>query len=406
MSWRDQLLPASLDGIAFFVDSHEHTFGRRQAIHEYPERDQPYPEDLGRRTREYTIEAYVLASAIVDGVRGNDYFVARDRLLRTCENPGTKQLVHPYLGALDVVVTDCRLRESTAEGGIARFSIACVEAGDNLFPAATSDTAGAVGEACDAATVSIKEDFSKRFDIDDTFAYLADSATSTLNNMAETLRKESSRIAKIGSKLTTVSASIDRFGDALGALIRAPANLASDAVGLLVAIAGVTTDVRAGLGAYERLFDFGSDESAIPLTTITRQQQAANQAALHNLVRRIATIEAARAAAAIEYESNDDATEVRDSIAGQLDLLSEDAPDEVYMALGEVRAAMVRDITTRGANLARIVSYTPAVTLPALVVAYSLYGNAARDMEITARNRLRHPGFVRGGQPLEVLADG
>lgn len=406
MSWRDQLLPASLDGVSFFVDSHDHAFGRRQAIHEYPERDKPYPEDLGRRTRQYTIEAYVLASAIVGGVRGDDYFAARDALLRTCENPGTKQLVHPYLGALDVVVTDCRLRESTAEGGVARFSIECVESGDNLFPSATSDTAGAVGDACDAATAIVKNDFANMFDVDDTFAYLADSATATINKMSEELRKESARISKIGSKLTTVSASIDRFGAALGSLIRAPANLANDAVGVIVAVAGVTTDVRAAFGAYERLFDFGSDEDAVPLTTTTRQQQADNQAALHDLVQRTAAIEAARAAASLEYDSNDDAVAVRDSIAEQLDALMADASDDVYAALSDVHAAMVRDITTRGANLARIVSYTPGTTLPALVVAYSLYGDATRDAEIVARNRLRHPGFVRGGQPLEVLADG
>lgn len=405
MSWRDQLLPASLDGVSFFVDSHEHGFGRRRALHEYPDRDRPYPEDLGRRTREYTIEAYVLASAIVGGARGDDYFSARDALLRTCENPGSKSLVHPYLGALDVAITDCRLRESSAEGGLARFTITCVESGDNLFPSATSDTTGAVGSACDVATALVKDDFAKSFDVDDTFAYLADSATSTLNGLSESLRKESARIAKIGSKLTAISASIDRFGDAIGSLIRAPVNLANDAVGVIVAVAGVTSDVRAGLGVYERLFDFGSDEAAIPLTTTTRQQQVNNQAALHALVQRTAAIEAARAAAAIEYDSNDDALSVRDSIADQLDALMEGAPDDVFAALSDVRAAMVRDITTRGADLARIVSFTPTTTLPALVVAHALYGDAARDGEVITRNRLRHPGFVRGGQPLEVLAD-
>lgn len=405
MSWRDQLLPASIDGVPFFVDSHDHSFGRRTALHEYPDRDRPYPEDLGRRAREYTIEAYVLASAIVGGARGDDYFSVRDALRRTCENPGSKQLVHPYLGALDVAITDCRLRESTAEGGLARFTITCVESGENLFPSATSDTTGAVGTACDVATTLVKDDFAARFDVDDKPAFLADSATATLNDLSEQLRKDAARISKIGSKLTTVSASLDRFGAAIGTLIRAPADLANDAVGVIVAVAGVTSDVRAGLGAYERLFDFGSDEATIPSTTTTRQQQTRNQAALHDLVQRAAAIEAARAAAAIAYTSNDDAVAIRDSIAGQIDALTDDAPDDVYAALNDVRAAMVRDITTRGADLARIVSFTPATTLPALAVAHALYGDAARDGEIVSRNRLRHPGFVRGGQPLEVLAD-
>jgi prophage DNA circulation protein len=39
------------------------------------------------------------------------------------------------------------------------------------------------------------------------------------------------------------------------------------------------------------------------------------------------------------------------------------------------------------------------------VVAHQLYGDATKADEIIARNRnVRHPGFVRGGQALEVLS--
>jgi len=44
--------------------------------------------------------------------------------------------------------------------------------------------------------------------------------------------------------------------------------------------------------------------------------------------------------------------------------------------------------------------------MPAIVLAYRLYGDAERADEIVARNRVRHPGFVPGGQPLEVLSNG
>ena len=79
--------------------------------------------------------------------------------------------------------------------------------------------------------------------------------------------------------------------------------------------------------------------------------------------------------------------------------------DDVYSALAGLRAATVKDITVRGADRARLVSYTPIDSLPAVVIAYQLYDDASRDDEIVVRNRVRHPGFVPGGAPLEVLSD-
>jgi hypothetical protein len=60
---------------------------------------------------------------------------------------------------------------------------------------------------------------------------------------------------------------------------------------------------------------------------------------------------------------------------------------------------MVRDITARGATLARLFSYTPKATEPALVIANRIYGTVdieARTAEIVSRNKVRHPGFCAG----------
>jgi prophage DNA circulation protein len=75
----------------------------------------------------------------------------------------------------------------------------------------------------------------------------------------------------------------------------------------------------------------------------------------------------------------------------------------LHQALADLRAAVVRDINERAAELARVVSFVPAATVPALVVAYRLYGAADLDAQIVSRNRIAHPGFVTGGVALEVL---
>jgi prophage DNA circulation protein len=59
----------------------------------------------------------------------------------------------------------------------------------------------------------------------------------------------------------------------------------------------------------------------------------------------------------------------------------------------------------RGGGTAR--STTPLQTIPALVLAHSLYGDAwyqsARADELVARNRIIHPGFVPAGRAVTYI---
>ena len=79
MAWRDQLRTASFRGATFFYRDAGADLGRRQQRHEYPGRDLAWHEDLGRKTREFSIRGYVL---------GADYMVDRDRLIEAIETLG------------------------------------------------------------------------------------------------------------------------------------------------------------------------------------------------------------------------------------------------------------------------------------------------------------------------------
>lgn len=405
MSWRDRLQTGQFRDAAFFTESHEAGGGRRLALNEYPLRDEPYAEDLGRRAREFTIDCYVLASQVIGGERGDDYMAARDRLIQKLEQPGPGLLVHPYLGTRSVIAREYRLRETTRDGGMATFSITFVEAGRPAEPDTVSDTRTSVGNAADAAQAAIQAEFEVSFSVEDMPDFVSSSATDILEDAITDIRQISGRIASVTSPITQFSAQLDRLGDSLSSLIRQPANLAADVAGVVVAIAGVAKDVQTGLAAYRRLWLFGDDRSPVPTTTAARQQQSVNQTALTGLIQRTATIEACRASSNMSYASHDEAAALREELADQLDALMETAADAVYAALVDLRVAVVKDITQRGADLARLVSYTPATTLPALVIAHALYEDATRDAEIVARNRIRHPGFVPGGTALKVLTD-
>ncbi|HZH79574.1 MAG TPA: hypothetical protein VEY88_26365, partial [Archangium sp.] len=56
-------------------------------------------------------------------------------------------------------------------------------------------------------------------------------------------------------------------------------------------------------------------------------------------------------------------------------------------------------------DLPRLVSYTPAGTVPSLVLAHRLYGGVQTEGDMLRRNGIGHPGFILGGVELQVLSD-
>ena len=140
----ENLRPASFRGVAFEVESHSESGGRRVELHEYPLRDTPYAEDLGKKAGKWQIEAF-----LVNGKSG--YAERRDKLREALNASGPGTLIHPYLGELSVSVDGYSLKETTREGGYCTFSISFVEAGQPVEPDVEKDTAANVLDKAEAA---------------------------------------------------------------------------------------------------------------------------------------------------------------------------------------------------------------------------------------------------------------
>jgi prophage DNA circulation protein len=122
-------------------------------------------------------------------------------------------------------------------------------------------------------------------------------------------------------------------------------------------------------------------------------------------------IEACRSSSQAAYPTRSEAlaasTLLLDNLDGLMEAVEpvsgEPISDDVYQVLAGLRSAVAQDLRTRGARLPDLTTYTTPATLPALVVAHRIYGDATRADEITDRNQISHPGFVPGGEELEVL---
>lgn len=386
-SWRDNLRPGSFRGVPFVTESHDHALGRRLATHEYPLRDTPYTEDMGRKAREFTLELYVI---------GRDYMAARDRLREALEKGGPGPLVHPYLGTQTVQVREAHLRETMREGRMARFSVTFVEAGLEIAPDTKKDTVWGVGKASDVLTDAAKEDFAEKLRI---------------AGPARLLSGAKAGIDKVlGSIKDTVGAPLEELKsskDILASMFGMPSGLAgwlTDELSILGSLAPAkSASVASGLAS--QTLPTASVGSAIVATTAVQAQNQVNLTAVDNLVQQVAIAEAARSSSLATYTSADEALAVRETLCEAMDTVAARSSDRVYVCIADLRAAVVLDLGTRAAQLPRVARYPVAATLPALVVAHRVHGDATREADIVARNHVRHPGAVPGGTTLEVLSD-
>ena len=398
MARRNDMQQGTFRGVAFGVKSQDTEGGRRVAKHEYPGRDTPWAEDLGRKARTHSLEMILV---------GSDYMVRRDAMLAALEKSGAAELVHPWLGRLQVQVETYRLRESTSEGGMATFSITFVEPGQRLFPNSAVSTASEVGKTATAASTAANQAFSNVFSVDKQPAWVADAAIANMDAATAKISSVVAAMPGVPSALTDFQSSLGALSGSVSSLIQNPAQLAGNMSSSVNAIASVFASPLDALRAYDALALFGTtSDTALPATnsnTPARKVEADNQQASTDFMQQTATIEAARTSSLATFESSASATAMRDDLAERLDSLADTASDDVYVALMDLRAAVVKDLTSRAAQLPQISQFTPQATLPSLVLAQRLYGDARRESEIVQRNRIHHPSFVSAGTMLEVL---
>jgi len=475
MAWFEDLQldgKGSFRGVEFLVDNVESTIGRRTVTHEFPAKDKPFVEDLGRKARLINLEAYFV---------GPDYMVSRDRLRTEIEDtPGKGTLIHPYWGEMQVTVTgDARIRETPAEGGVARVSFTVTEAGEEL-PTIEPDKAAALTIEADAADAAMKESFEDDFAVVGYIADVGQAAVDTIAAMTTEIRKIKGRVNAVMAIADQFEVAITALEDTAQDLIETPGDLAdamTDIVSDIVAsVASVGTswdsyfddneqpgavtgtpvksptsaspasgDKRADIMLkthrdMSRIGDRDYVESILldangdplpdeyvskvtldpafeevpyipstagtsnPRRTPQRTQEATNQAALIRLVKVSATTAAARAVITTPVSSVDKSDEIRDAILLALDDLIESADDTTYGPFTDLRVALVTYLQSASAELPRIVTFTPGTTMPAIVIAQQLYGHIDLETDIIARNNIRNPSRVPGGEPLEVLS--
>ncbi len=410
--WRDRKQAASFRGVPFLVDNDSVPVGRRTQLHEFPQRDQPFVEDLGRRTRQYKFTGFVA---------GDDFLAQRDRLLTALDKPGAGELVHPWFGRLTVTAGECELSHARNELGMARFNLVFID-GMLEFPVQSPNTRRALAAQAPNLLGSIKDRFNTAMAPVDLARQRASAVRSAVSGAMGFALKFLSPGTALGSDIGSLVSSLmngpGAFADSLLAgisgLERSFSGYGSSGsfnssrtkaaeLSSLQASAPVPADPEVatiqsaviGLVQDAALLDVLLDMAEVPVAV----SQGVNSPAAVDvqLAQQGATVEAGTEAGT-EVETAvpvaDDVLAVRDSISEALWSVAGESPPEHFGVLSETRVALDQHLTEVARSGVSLRVYAPAETVSALVLAHALYGDALRSGEIVARNRVRHPGFV------------
>lgn len=400
-AWRDNLVPASFRGVEFGVTKASDDVGRRTARHDYPQRDDPYVEDLGRAPRVINVTGFVL---------GGDYMTRRDKLQEALDTPGPGTLDHPWYGSILVSLTSARVEHSAMDGGMATFTLTFVRVDNDTRaerPAPQADHVSMAMSRAEAAASWVEA--------------IVDGAI-TLNGVIDYV---------VNDPLNALMDGLGWVGDFIGVDIRSAVSWVRRISG---AIAPLYNMFKAGTfgASLRKLFsDAGSgslsgsggsaptpDEffaaakglqaAPVPEAGITRTTAAQNAAAVTNAIKQFTTIEALRGTATVIPASRDEAQRLRGEVVEAVDAVIAVLPatpegDAAIAAFEDLRSSVLLALAEHAGQAPDISTVTLARALPSLVVAWRATGGLEADTDIITRNGVGHPGFVPAAKKLEII---
>lgn len=395
MAWRDELRDGMFRGAPFYCEEAKLRGGRRQAVFEYPQREQGDSEDMGRKLRRFSLDLFVL---------GEEYMAARDQLLVALESAGPAWLVHPYLGELYVAVEDFDLTESTKEGGIAKFSVQFVEKPTDALDDLLFEQPSQVAAAIAAVQVQAPVAFAESFGVQGQSSFVQTAAASRIDAMLDA-------VSGIAGPVGAFNVALRKLANSVTNLLLQPGNLALSLIQLQQSLTASLNLPRTALNAQLQLLRSARASTGgtlAPALTPSHQVERDNAAALQGLtvtaaLLEIASLVASEKATAL-FQSPDDQDALYAEWVSALDERMAAAAGALLTSLQAVQAAFVQE-WKRQARLV-IGHYRVTTTAPAVVLAYRATGDAKDEGELVARNRVRHPLFVAAGSALELPRNG
>ncbi|MHC8399483.1 DNA circularization protein [Pseudomonas sp. MDT1-17] len=414
-TWRAAVLPASFRGVSFLIPQTSVPVGMKGPLHEFPQRDTPFFEQMGKQAQVHKMTAWVV---------GDDCFERRDKLIEALQTPGAGELVHPWLGRLQVKVGECEMGHERTQGGMVTFELtfypdlplkspsAKVNTQQQLVKSSNSLLDASLGRyQSSMATVNkarlgllqLRNSLSGVYGVIQQQFAPFQGTFSTLTGFAESLMNSPGTLSSLFTSYFSSFPGSNFFGGSSSG-----GGSSGGSTGGYRAAVAETTQQSQAVSAIDTVSPLGGAD------TVTASQATANLVQ-DSLLVQIGLIvsdmpvtqqpvspgstpsvdqQALQPQVRPEVPVADDVLELRDSLNEAIHTASLKADPVHYQALNNHRLALVKHLTAVAASGVRLVDVTPPETLSVLVLAYRRFGDATRESELVQRNRIRHPGFV------------
>lgn len=222
-SWFQQLQPGSWRGVGFVLDAGDVAAGRRVALHEYPYRDDVWPEDLGKLPRRFSINAFLT---------GDDVYQQRDAMLAAVEQAGPGTLVHPTLGSVQCVLLEFQCSDRRERGRFVELQFAFVIASTPLLPISAIATGTVVSSAAAALNLASKGDLGGALAAVTSTVHTVTGAVGQFTSIAGTMVNDASRVF---NAVRGVAGYFGRFATGSRSSLQSPLATVQSALGLATA---------------------------------------------------------------------------------------------------------------------------------------------------------------------------
>lgn len=420
------LRQCSYKGVPFQAAAVTKTIQRRQVLHEYPQRDVPYLEDLGKGATLYKVTAFLV---------GDNCVAQAKRLEKALLTVGAGTFVHPWDGALTVSVYQAsNISYSNSELRYCSLDITFVEAGELGYPNKLADGPTLARQLADKLGLSAVSDFVESFKQTAAYKLVQAAINGTL---LETLGIISD--AEIAQILGFVDEVTTFAEQAIGLLTDEPRGFAeklSSVLGLarfasvetrwsgiVNQISQLTTSEElnrrtnqfAQIPAVVSNIEAESLQDSAAVETLTRQLLLANAIGASTLIGTSLdtadTVDIDQSGSGDTSEDSgedsersdsdtvttsvDELLKVRDHLIASIDneLQNPLISDDLFINLLQARSVVFSILTSKAEGLSRLLSIETPQIEPSLVLAYDYYDDASRSDEIETRNRVIHGAF-------------
>ena len=389
MSWHDRLKTASFRGFEFKVLAAEVELGRRTVDHEYPGRDLSDVEDQGQRSRLFRVVAFVV---------GPDHDLLAGQFQDLIEAGTAGDLVHPWMGRHLVKPIDAHRLESGRDLNTTVFEVRFQQvSAQRAGP--PSDPAFELGQAAARARAAAGGELAAGAVDSGVPSWVVAGLQSGLSVLSKTLG--ALHFAQdLASDVSLFARALNVLVNNAVSLLLAPAELAE---AVLTAVDSINATAANGVGAfyaYQVLFDLAVGR--VPGTSALAEQANRNQDLVLLAARTAAVYGACGAVRRGEWPSEEALAEAEEAVLLAVDALEEDAGDDLFQELERLRAAFVDALAAQGPLVETRRTVTLPRSRPALVVAYSVFDDVARDVDVLLASQCRDPLFVPAGRPFSL----